>query len=523
MRHRLALTIYCFTATAIFLGGFSIVELSRVSLFFMLILFFAIPILYATSGRMHNIIVLIFVIATPLVPIILVIDPVEIGMWGHDPYIHSTQALRLVASGELIDAMKVGSYPGTYLLTYSISAGFRLPLETVAKYIPLITATIPLFFYIATKRWVGSSNALVIAIITASTRTLLTFESKFVDEILAVTLGFLLLFLLQVSKTREQKFSAIGVMVVITLSHHAVSCIVALGLALWWVTGDVLRLSSQLPVVGLLFEQLAPHTKEKAPTLPTIVVMIILGTLLPLFFGEAFFGLVLMNLINSFVGETTSLSGGGVSAPLNGLFAATSSFLIISLILLTLYSLRRVFQEDSDNWEVGWLAFVGFLGVIYALSLLAGRVVPLDPIRLLIFIVPFLAALTISKLPSTTVKWRICSVILVATLLIVPNLAAIPAHLLISDTGYKPNTAEGHFTEQQWSASIWSSSYNPTRISALERDLWAATESNYVADEYGTCTDVFVARDGLQQPDVSGDIIYDNGNVDLWLCGILYN
>ncbi|WP_226042358.1 hypothetical protein [Natrinema sp. DC36] len=426
MRQRIVLAAFLLITAVAFLAGFSIIPTSHTTLFILLLGLFAVPLVYALYADVQPVPALIFVVLTPFVPMLLVIDPLEIGLWGHDSYIHSMAALRRITAGHIQNSMQDGSYPSTYLLVDSLGTILGLPLEQVAKYAPLITVTIPLFIYLTTVRWVGRSSALIIAIIAASTRTLIGFETKFVDEILAVTLAFLLIALIPVCRSRAQRLTVIAVMAVLTLSHHAISFLFILGLSLWWISGDVLRQLSQLPVVGQIFTRLAPYRKSTTITLPVVLVSAFFGLIIPLYYGQHFLSLVLINITKAFSGQTSSLSGGGVSTSPDGFFAVASSFLTVSLIVLTLVSIWGVYRYQSDDWEVGWLAFVGCLGILYALSLVAGRVVPLDPIRLLIFIVPLLAAIVVAQLPSQAGWRRSISVIAVAAFLIIPNLAAIP-------------------------------------------------------------------------------------------------
>ncbi|WP_152420803.1 hypothetical protein [Haloarcula japonica] len=449
-------------------------------------------------------------------PILLIIDPVEIGMWGYDPYTYSLPALHQFAAGQVTSIIQSGSYPATYALTSFVSTLTGNSLEGTAKYIPFTTGLIPLFLFVACRRQVGTSNALVIAVIAASTRTLLGFETKFVDEILAVTLSFFLFFLLPRCKTKSQRLIALGVLGVVAYAHHATALFLLIGLVCWRIGIPITQYVGDHLFTNHL--QVRLEKTQFRPKWNTILILIMFVLTLPLYAGEGFFSLILSSMLESLSGNTSSLTGGGIDTGSSGFFSLLSTSLTASLIALTIYSLWRIINTKNEGWEVGWFVFVGILGVLYASTLVLGRVLPLDPIRLLIFIVPLLGAVAISKLPQDQASRHTIGVILIAVLLIIPNLASIPPNLLITDISHKPPIGEGHYTAQQWSASEWASTYDRRIIRVHEKGLWSATGNTYSVRRDICSNTTFVERDGLSIKDSPLNKIYTTGGVRLNRC-----
>lgn len=521
MHQRGYLIAYLFLITGVIISGFSLVKTSSLLVLTGLIALYLFPVMLGVRTQIRPGLAMIYVILTPAIPMLLVIDPVELGLFGHDPYF-SLLWLGQIEAGEMSVAFSSGAYPLTYILTSIVSDITILTNHTVAKYIPYISISIPISIFLFSRRYIDTGLALVAAIIASSTRTFLIFETKFVDEILAIALLFILISVISTlsgQRSRVVKFIVAGGL---ALSHHATTVFYLLFVTILYILP---RVVSRINVLLVRFKheswRISVGDDQPGMSISYIVFIGLLVGALPLYSGDANFAqLVLRNILNSIAGSTTSPSGSVSFSSAGGFLELISTSLVFSLFVFTLYCLWRVIKTRNYNWELGWLLFVCVLGTIYAITLVAGRVVPLDPIRLLMYIVPLLGFLTIKKY-STSTAYRTGGVIIIAVCLIIPNLVAIPGHVLVSDINEKPGLEEGHFTPQQWAASSWASSYSQQPVTdAGEGDLWVAKGNEYYQERYASCdTDIYAVRDPqIMQIDIHLSQLYANGDMTLRSC-----
>jgi hypothetical protein len=150
-------------------------------------------------------------------------------------------------------------------------------------------------------------------------------------------------------------------------------------------------------------------------------------------------------------------------------------------------------RYDAAYWEVGWVGAAGIFAMLYFASLVGGRVVPLDPIRILLFLVatitpPTLSVISRAQLPSRLSRLaperRVSSVIrsvvavLIVSALILTQVAAFDPHVLYTNPD-ETVIGEGHHTSAQFGASQWTERHYSGAVLGAERSLWVAYDNNY--------------------------------------------
>ena len=460
----------------------------------------------------------LFLVLTTIFSMLVVIDPVEIGLYGYDPYIHTFPAYEFMQTNpsfsEFINSQE--EWPGFYVFV-TVLETVGIPISLVSKYIPLIAGAAPLFFYLGLSRVLNNFNAFLIAMGFASTRTLLLFEGKFISESMAIGLLFFAVMILFVTDGRRRKIALFITILALCVTHHVTALFAILLLTVWPSVSGFLE-------YDYVPSRLRPVQDSVTPLLAFAAVSSIIFVLVFLYGGGNFARWVLATFTSSLqVGsgsEVAGLSGG--EQTIRGLVAqgALPLFVIFALIVSAgQFSMRR-----QSKWTTGWTAFAGLIAVLYVISLAVGAFIPLDPIRFLIILVPFLLASTVAVLTleggvSSDSQRQALAVILVVAL-IVTQLAAIPAHVLISNPS-QTTIGEGHYSASQWAASDWVDRYSLDRLWVYERGLWVAGGTIDVVDqqEAQTCggSRVWRADTGHRSLGQSA-IVYSAGRIAIEKC-----
>ena len=473
----------------------------------------------------------LFLVVVPWLSLLIVIDPVEMGLFGHDPYSYTLPSYEYFRSGASLSAFaeRAEAWPLFYSLTALLQEVTGTSTATVAKYVPLIVVTIPFVFFVGLRRYVDSEIAFLAAITVAATRSYVQFQAKFVDETIAVVLFFSLIAVLALTG-RDWRRSALVVLVVValSLSHHATSAVGLLFIGCWALAGRIERLS----VLPRRFRSVSEPSAVRLQQV-VIVGMLIVGMfsfLAPMFAGRLV-GIAVAALSGTVV--TTAPVSDGSSA---GLFTLSGLSLRqvlsrLALVFLALFALIDaagvVSRYRVRQWEFGWITFAGIMSVIYLGTIVGGRLVPLDPIRLLVFLVPALIAPalvvvvrsgTSDRLPFASVlRYTVAGVLVCA--FIVTQIAAIPPHVLYSDPAVT-TLGEGHATPAQFAASSWANDHTDAPIFGSEPAVWRARDNEFRAASKEDCRDGLLAwrREGGITKPPRASAVYDGGKVALFTC-----
>ncbi|MFK5603920.1 hypothetical protein [Haloferax volcanii] len=500
--------------------GFGIVSqpslLTGYGLLMMVFLIPIIAILFLPSVSLQMRFITLF--CSPLLAILLVLDPVEIGLYGHDPYMFSMVDLNELQSGNLGNMLESLAWPGMYSLALVVDHTTAAKTLTVAKYLPLLSSTIPLIYYIGIRRLTDEPIAFVSAMAFASLRSIYIFESKFVDEFLAIILFISILTVIFTIQNAKRKGVLLVLMILtISITHHATAIFLLLLLILWILTPHLLSRS----FVPERFQPCKINSRHQTGIYAIIGIL----TVWLLLTGNPEYSGYLISLVQEAVttGETARQSG-GFAAPTPNIVALIARGAVIPIgIFCFLVAYRVISAERLSGRELGWSIFAGVVGIIYGISLVGGDIIPLYSGRMLIYWAP---ALIIVALPGVKYLFpqreTLKKVLLLCLLFsfVATQVTAIRPHAMYSD---KSTTSmyEGHYTPAQFEASDWTSEYvTDNFIIGEERGLWnqSGTPFKYPYWSPDKC-DVYVWRieSGESLPR-NRSIVYSAGDIQLHTC-----
>lgn len=494
----LYLGLYLLTTVVVFRAGSFVPEGTG---YVLLVTLFVIPLGLAERGHLTPAWEVFFLFATPLLPILVVIDPFEAGLFGYDAYSFTIPALEYLRNGASIGAFvnADGDWPAFYAVALAFQQLAGVDTGFLSKYFPLFVVAIPFVVYAGVELLAPRRIAFYTGMAVASTRTLVLFEVKFVDETIAVLLFFTAI--LYLALTTHERRAVVGLAMVIAalaLTHHATS--VFFGILLACMLGA--SLIERVPLPGVLARRLYPRRGRPIDIGITGTVVVAFGV------GAVFFFLapqVTTELVNTahgalFEGQQTAApvqsSGGGGIFSVSGVpprqLVSRAAILVFALMAgVTAFGVLT--RYDAAYWEVGWVGAAGIFAMLYFASLVGGRVVPLDPIRILLFLVatitpPTLSVISRAQFPSRLSRLvserRVFSVtrsvvaVLIVTALILTQLAAFDPHVLYTNPD-ETVIGEGHHTSAQFGASQWTERHYSGAVLGAERSLWVAYDNNY--------------------------------------------
>jgi len=487
-----------------------------------------------------------FLFATPLLPILIVVDPFQAGLYGYDAYSFTIPALDLLRDGasvgEFVDAD--GDWPQFYAVALAFQQLSGVGTGFLSKYFPVFVFAIPFVVYAGVELIANRRIAFYTGMAVASTRTLLVFEVKFVDETIAVLLFFTALVYL--SLTNQTKRAVPGLALVITglaLTHHATSVFFAVLLMCMLLAGTLHR----VPLPSVLANRVAPQRGSPVGIglLGTGLVGFGVGAVFLFLAPEVTTELVMTAHGSLFEGQQTSSpvqsgSGGGLfsvsGVPVRQLISRAA--MVVFAIMAGVTAVGILTRYRTAHWEVGWVGAAGIFSGLYFASLVGGRVVPLDPIRILLFLVVIITPPTLSIIsryrllsdtpddedtdtttsPSRPGGIRSAVALLLLSALIVTQVAAIDPHVLYTD----PTTTvigEGHHTDAQFGASQWAERYYSGAMIGAERSLWVAYDNNYRNPTHGvgSCRQILSAwrpETGDPRPE-NVSVVLDSADISL--------
>jgi|GEM_PF-3489698 len=245
-RQKLGISIYAILYGAVSLVGFRLSELVPVvTIYFLITGLFIILIALAIRTDIPDTLASVLLLSLVCLLGLLVVDPLEIGFYGYDPYATLRALNQFQSHGLLWLANKRGAWPSFYAFTWTVTSLLEIEPTTVGKYIPMVAAIIPIACFVAGRRLADSRTAFLASIGVVGIRTLVGFEMKFVDETVATTLFFVIVAILaiqgNISKS-SRLFTPIVSLFAITavLTHHYVGLLVTILLCIWAVSHSTL-------------------------------------------------------------------------------------------------------------------------------------------------------------------------------------------------------------------------------------------------------------------------------------------
>lgn len=538
-RTKIGISVYALIYAAAAVAAFRLEGLVPVpTIYILLSALYVIPIWLGITGRLSVRLGALLLVGTPLLPALIVVDPLEVGFYGYDPYWTLRDAMVFQSDGPIRLAREQFAWPGFYGFLWVVTSIVSLPVETVGKYLPLIAVLTPLFVYLFARRLLDHRTAFVAAMGFAGVRTLYTFQVKFIDETPAFVLFFaLLLVLLITSESRRRTATAALTLLVALgtiLTHHYVGALVVVLLVLW----DLSRWEFGVPA-GLR-DLSWPVSRRTTVTGLVFVAMFLVVA--PQFVGFLTSIADLSPGVEIESGQTPEQFGGGDDGQVQpgegigggGAAGAGSAdslrfrqLLAANLVLLGILSIvvlgarHWIVEAHPALLVVG--AFGGLLAVGYGYSVLFGPVIPLDPSRYLLYMTGLLlvAAGYVLDRVDLIHRPRTLFSTLVA-LLVVSQVVLLPPAVLYSDQA-ETIVGEDHYSPSQFAASEWVAEYDGEQVVGWEGGLWLANGIRQLG--YGTEVDCSVLRvwrvDAPSTPERPTDTeVYANGRMRLSRCPV---
>lgn len=503
---------------------------------------YVIPIWLVSTRRLDKHLMIIFLIVTPLLPALIVIDPLEIGFYGYDPYGTLQTAFEFRTDGPIEVARTRLAWPGFYAFLWAVTSVVGVPIETVGKFLPLVAVWTPLLFYLFARRITTSRTAFVAAMGFAGVRTLYTFQVKFLDETTAFLLFFTLLFLLAVrSDSRSSSVSYLALLVAsgAVLTHHYVGALVAFLLLLWDVS------EREMFRVGRLRDLEWPFSRLTLVTVGILIIMFFIVS--PQFLG---FLISVADVSTSPSSETletpqapdptptpdsrestsgtvdTSDNGGGLLQTIQDFPVRFWKLLATNIVLIALLSIVvttfRSWALDSHPALLVSGTFGCILALGYGFSVVFGPVIPLDPSRYLLYMTGLLlvpAGYALREGELSTDPNAVFSTLVV--LLVLTQLIVVPSVVMYSDQG-QTHVGEGHYSPSQFAASDWVSEYDGDQVVGWEGGAWSVNgiQQVRVGSADRDCSVLRVWRqDAPYDPRRPTDnVVYSSCQVDLYRC-----
>lgn len=482
--NKLYLSCHFAMVSVTFLISFNIVNLNEQYVGYLLfILLFSSPIIMSRHISFTALQMIGILITNSFVVLIIVIDPIEVGLYGHDPYTTAVPASRTVIEGndwtDLTDVRS--SWPLFYFLVAILVNILNFPLISLAKFIPLYMILGPLFFFTALRNYASLKIAFISAIGLTGLRTFYLFNSKFVDQTLAILLFLLVLIAVSIQDERSYFLSLCGI-VSLSLTHHATSFNLILLISIW----ISIELLSRYNIIPERISVSSP--RYPSPRLITTIISGILIAIIFMYYAPTFWQELIYNTID-YIGAPIQTPESNVTDA-TGLSKTSRLSDTISRFAIPLFGIFAIIgvvgilsKAQSTVWMSGWIIYAGVTGALYTITLFGGKVVGLDPIRLLTFlylplIPPSLVFLSHFKNTFGYDSIETAKYLLIIGL-IITQIFAIPSHVMYSNPS-ETSLQEGHFTESQFAASEWSQKYSNLGIVPYEKGVWVS-ENNTLA------------------------------------------
>jgi len=416
----------------------------------------------------------IILLIVPLVPFLVVIDPMEVGLVGHDPYFKLQNTLAVGGSvTEFVDSEL--SFPLFFIFATSLKEILGISLESLAKYLPLIATSVPSIYYLGLKQYIGEQKAYLSGVGVASIQTFLFFHSMFHEESLAVTYFSMFILFTAVAARTQKRIIVYTLLVAVVFTHHYTAFMTFVFLAIWWVAdwsdnGLITRLFALRP---------SPSTYQT----PSYLVAAIISTAIVIYLLFPFAEVVLRGVMTSLVIEGPKEQEGAVVAT-----SATSLLEIIesiggriaTVLLVFVAFLAVISRKQISDWEFSWAVFGGGVAVIYILALVAGQLINLSATRFYFFVCLPLLPVAVAYLWNESDKRRQRLTYAVLIIFIIPQVFALAPALVYSDPS-KGYVYHGHYTVQTHQATETYAKYRPSNpeVIGYEEEPWVTTAGTH--------------------------------------------
>ncbi|QSW98230.1 hypothetical protein [Haloterrigena alkaliphila] len=197
--------------------------------------------------------------------------------------------------------------------------------------------------------------------------------------------------------------------------------------------------------------------------------------------------------------------------------------LIILCIIVAGGFLSEKFLLD---WQQAWAVLAGLLGASYFFTLIGGKVIPLDPIRLFTPLLPVIltAAIAVLYFRQIKVPQEQTIAIILVVLLIATQIAAIPPQLVKNDQTDMVY-GESHYTPSEFAIGNWVTTYGEEEVIAEQPLLWHASDYSSIVERGVTneCRGYSIEREhyaGTKQwiRPPEQEVIYNSGGISVGGC-----
>lgn len=465
----------------------------------------------------------ILVVVTVLIGQLLVIDPVEPGLYGRDAY-GTLRVFDGYFREPLIQTITLTrGWPLFYFLTESIRVILDVRIIDLAKYLPLITVSIPLFAFLIAQRLLSDKfSAFVVGMSAASLKTMLLFETKFVDETIALILFFTAIFLITIRNKPSIRYRIVLVLlsVGIVLSHPMTG-VIFIGFGILFYIGATREMYKFLPRSQSRFSLISSKQIRISDSL--VVINIVL-------FSFIYAMIITEITIAVLLGGSTPEASVGPSRSQIVLSTLLVDIPLIVVILILAGILLWAFfsMYKMADWELSLSIICGLFTGYYAIGILVGPPIGFDPSRVLIYLIPFLfltaaSVLLRSSQFSLLQARRVLAIVLAVFL--VGQVMAIPPHVLYSNPAETVPNTDRNPTLQGQAAVAWGVKANYNAFVFLNSDEIAVRDSDLLQFVDSRCPTPALNRNDIptdfgnyQNSLTTSNLIYNNGKVSLGVC-----
>jgi len=548
-RTKLALSVYALLYAAAAMAAFRLGGVVPVPTVYVLIgLIYAIPIWLAVTGRVGPWLGAALLVATPFLPALIVVDPLEVGFYGYDPYVTLRDALEFQTIGPIRLAQDNFAWPGFYAFLWVVTYILDLPVETVGKYLPLITIVTPVLLFIFARRLISTKTAFLAAMGFAGVRTLYTFQVKFIDETTAFVMFFALLVLLVIRADGRNRsmvsYLTLAIAIGAVLTHHYVGALVGLFLVLWDLSHVELNVPNRLNEVEIPISRVTVVTGVIFVAMFLVVAPQFIGFLTSV---ADFSPSIETDGIESPNVESPNTSGqngpqsGSDGDPSEENMTTSSNrsttvtphgpnrvrqLLIANVVIVGVLGIVllgfRFWTIQSESAILAGGIFGCALTIGYAYSVTFGPILPLDPSRYLVYMVGLLlvsAGYVLER--SRIVRYSNSMLVGAVSLIIITQMALVSPMVMYSNQS-EASIGEDHYSLTQFAVGNWLAKYGGERVVGYERYLWryndiAIKEIDSSDFECGTH---HVWRRGVPSAVLKPThlLVYDSGSIKLYDC-----
>jgi|GEM_PF-4928784 len=424
-----------------------------------LISFFSIPIFYHISFSPTKTESIVILLGLAIVGQILVIDPIEPGLYGKDSY-DNLERLYILYSNSIdtVKLLQLRGWPQLFILSDILIKITTIDLELVAKYIPMLSLGIPPIIYLYSYDLTGSKYiSFLSGLALLSSKTFLGFQTKFVPEFIGMLLFFTLLLVYSLRSTRVRW--VIPILAAGIVLSHPIVAIAAMILIFSYIT------LYKWGRTQSLFYKYKPNNLGGLSV--SISNIIIFSSFFTFVYGFVITERVFMGVLATTYATEGYSAGIPRSALHPNLLLADfgSLFVLITLSFCLLYGFFSSYQMST--WEMTFATTSAVLSVYYAIEVLISIPFPLSGSRLLTYLVPLLFCSSIFVMfrifGRTNIGFRRVSGI-VLIIFIISQTMSIPYNVANSDPVYTVPGTENHPTIGGRAASDWAVEYSHNGI-----------------------------------------------------------